>query len=158
MKKRPKILVDADACPVKDEIAQTASAYGVEVWMVASYDHRIAPRQGVTVFQVDRSDQSVDLYIANRLSAGDILVTQDFGLAAIGISKGAAVLSNRGQIYSERTIDFLLERRNEQARRRRGGGRTKGPRAMTKEDKTIFLQTLTKLLSEMAGDFHHMGE
>lgn len=142
------ILVDADACPVKAEIASAGRASGVPVWMVASYDHRLQPEAGVTVFQVDRSDQSVDLYIANRVQAGDVLVTQDFGLAAIGIGKRAIVLSNRGQIYTNGNIDFLLERRNEQMRKRRGGGRTKGPRAFTEEDRQHFLQTLTKVLSD----------
>jgi len=142
------IIVDADACPVKAEIARAGRAFGVPVWMVASYDHRLVPEEGVTVYQVDRSDQSVDLYIANRIRTGDILVTQDFGLAAIGIGKRAVALSNRGQIYSSRTIDFLLERRNEQARRRRGGGRSKGPKAFTEEDRQNFLQTLTKVLSD----------
>ncbi|WP_438433366.1 YaiI/YqxD family protein [Gorillibacterium sp. sgz500922] len=141
------IIVDADACPVKAEIASAGRAFGVPVWMVASYDHRLAPQDGVVLFQVDRSDQSVDLYIANRLRPGDVLVTQDFGLAAIGIGKRAVALSNRGQIYSDRTIDFLLERRNEQARKRRGGGRTKGPRPFTEEDREHFLQTLTKVLA-----------
>ncbi|WP_058301873.1 YaiI/YqxD family protein [Gorillibacterium timonense] len=142
------IIVDADACPVKSEIARTARKFDVPVWMVASFDHRLVPEDGVTVFQVDRSDQSVDLYIANRIQADDVLVTQDFGLAAIGIGKRAIALSNRGQIYSNRTIDFLLERRNEQMRKRRGGGRSKGPKAFTEEDRLTFLQTLTKVLSD----------
>lgn len=148
-REQPKILVDADACPVKPEIARTAYACGVEVWMVASYDHRIPPMEGVKVIQVDRSDQSVDLYIANRLSSGDILITQDFGLAAIGVAKQAVVLSNRGQIYHAGNIDFLLDRRHEQAKMRRGGKHTKGPRAFTSEDRQRFLQTLTKVLSEL---------
>ena len=149
----PKIVVDADACPLKDDIVAAAAEYAVEVWMVASYAHYLAPRKGVRIIQVDRSDQSVDLYIANQLVPADILVTQDFGLAAIGITRGATVLSNRGQIYTDRTIDYLLERRNEQSRIRRGGGRTKGPRAMTKEDRFFFQQTLTKVLSDIAGKF-----
>ncbi|MCL6457574.1 MAG: YaiI/YqxD family protein [Gorillibacterium sp.] len=142
------ILVDADACPVKTEIVMVALKFKVPVWMVASYDHRILPGEGFTVFQVDRSDQSVDLFIANRISKDDLLITQDFGLAAICIAKKAIVLSNRGQIYTDRTIDFLLDSRSEQARTRRGGGRTKGPRAFTALDRKIFQQTLTKVLSD----------
>ena len=143
-----KILVDADACPVKTEIVAVALQFGVPVWMVASYDHRIEPGVGFTVFQVDRSDQSVDLYIANRVSKGDVLITQDFGLAAICMAKKAIALSNRGQIYTDRTIDFLLDHRSESARIRRGGGRTKGPRPFTALDRKIFQQTLTKVLSD----------
>ncbi|WNQ13471.1 YaiI/YqxD family protein [Paenibacillus aurantius] len=141
-----KVIVDADACPVKPEIVRTASAFGIEVWMVASFDHRLAPAEGVKVIQVDRSDQSVDLYIANRIGKGDILVTQDFGLATIGLAKQAVVLSNRGQVYTDRTINFLLENRHEQAKKRRGGKHTKGPRPFTDEDRQRFQQTLTKVL------------
>ncbi|MFK7693433.1 YaiI/YqxD family protein [Paenibacillus sp. HJGM_3] len=142
----PRILVDADACPVKSEIVEAAKRHGAHVTMVASYDHRLEPAEGVTIVQVDRSDQSVDMYIANLLQPNDILVTQDFGLATIGLAKRARVLSNRGQLYSDRTIDFLLESRHESAKRRRGGKHSKGPKPLTDEDRQRFLQCLTKVL------------
>lgn len=142
-----QIIVDADACPVKREIVETAELYGAKVTMVASYDHRLASESdAVTVVQVDRSGQSADLYIANCISRGDIVVTQDFGLATIGLAKGAVALSNRGQIYTDETIDFLLDRRHSQAKRRRRGIYGKGPRPFTVEDRNAFLQTLTKVL------------
>lgn len=144
-----KLIVDADACPVKPEITDAAAQFGVPVVMVASYDHRLQAAEGVEIVQVDRSDQSVDLYIANRLKAGDILVTQDFGLATIGLAKRATVLSNRGQTYTDRTIDFLLENRHESARGRRRGKYGKGPKAFTDRDRQGFLQTLTKLLRRL---------
>ena len=146
-KRAASILVDADACPVKAEIIATAKRFGMEVLLVASFDHRMPPAEdGVAVKQVDRSDQSVDLYIANMLQSGDVLVTQDFGLATIGLAKGAIVLSNRGQEYRDETIGFLLERRHELAKQRRGGKYGKGPRAFSDEDRITFLQTLTKVL------------
>lgn len=141
-----RIVVDADACPVKTEIVAVAHRFAVEVLMVASFDHFIPSWEGVVVVQVDRSDQSVDLYIANRLARGDILVTQDFGLATIGLSKGAVVLSNRGQEYTDETIDYLLERRHYLAKQRRRGKYAKGPRPFTETDRNDFLQTLTKVL------------
>ncbi|CAG7606000.1 hypothetical protein PAESOLCIP111_00869 [Paenibacillus solanacearum] len=144
-----KIIVDADACPVKSEIIRAAAQFGVQVLMVASFDHRLQPAEGIQIVQVDRSDQSVDLYIANHIKAGDVLVTQDFGLAALALGKKAWAVSNRGQLYSDRTIDFLLERRHEQAKQRRGGKHSKGPRAMTDEDRVFFLQCLTKLLRSL---------
>ncbi|WP_248926648.1 YaiI/YqxD family protein [Paenibacillus hamazuiensis] len=145
----PKIIVDADACPVKAEIVQAAAMFHVRVMMVASFDHRLTVPEEVEVVQVDRSDQAVDLYISNRIAAGDILVTQDFGLAAIGLGKKATVLSPRGQIFSDRTIDFLLDRRHEQAKRRRAGKHSKGPKPFTSEDRERFLQSLTKVLSDL---------
>lgn len=144
-----KIIVDADACPVKAEIRNAASRFNVQVVMVASFDHRLQPEDGVEIVQVDRSDQSVDLYIVNRIQAGDVLVTQDFGLAALALGKKAFALSNRGQLFNDRTMDFLLERRHEQAKLRRGGKHTKGPRAFTNQDRDEFLQSLTKLLSRL---------
>lgn len=142
-----KIVVDADACPVKPEIARAAASFQVQALMVASHDHRLEPAPFVQVVQVDRSDQSVDLYIANHIAPRDILVTQDFGLAVIGLAKRAVVLSNRGQQYTDETIDFLLETRHAHAKKRRAGGRVKGPRAFTNDDREHFLQSLTKVLS-----------
>ncbi|GKU79703.1 UPF0178 protein [Paenibacillus sp. L3-i20] len=114
--------------------------------MVASHDHRMSPQDGVQIVQVDRSSQSVDLYIVNHISKGDIVVTQDFGLACISLGKGAIVLSPRGEQYTDENIDYLMERRHESARIRRNGGRTKGPRAMTTSDRITFQQKLTKVL------------
>lgn len=145
----PKIIVDADACPVKAEIVEAARQFGVPVMMVASFDHRLQEQPGVTVVQVDRSDQSVDLYIANHIARQDILVTQDFGLATIGLAKRAVVLSNRGQMYTDQTIDFLLDKRHSQAKQRRRGHYGKGPKPFTEEDRRKFLHSLTKVLSAL---------
>lgn len=141
-----KIIVDADSCPVKQEVIEKARIFNAEVLMVASYDHFLQEIEGVQTIQVDRSDQSVDLYIANHIKANHILITQDFGLATIGLAKKAIVLSNRGQIYTEDTIDFLLESRHEHAKKRRSGRHSKGPRPFTYADRHKFLQTLTKVL------------
>jgi len=145
----PRIVVDADACPVKREIVETARSFGIGVLMVASYDHRLEPEPGVEVKQVDRSSQSVDLYISNEVRPGDIVVTQDFGLATVALARRAVVLSNRGERYTDDTIDFLMERRHQSAKARRGGLRTKGPKAMTGEDRERFQQKLTKVLANM---------
>jgi uncharacterized protein YaiI (UPF0178 family) len=144
-----RIIVDADACPVKNEIVKTARDYQVDVLMVASIAHRLTPMQGVQIVQVDRSDQSADMYIANQIKPGDVIVTQDFGLATIGLARKAEVLTCRGQIYTEQTIDFLLATRHESAKTRRSGGRTKGPKAFTDVDRQRFLQTLTKVLANL---------
>lgn len=152
--KQLTVLVDADACPVKQEVITVCREMGARAVLVASYDHILGEFGGdVEIVQVDRADQSVDLYIANRLGKGDVLITQDFGLAALGLSRGAAVLSNRGQEYRPETIDFLLERRHESARKRRGGARSKGPRAFSGEDRQSFLHALTKVLLRLQENF-----
>ena len=141
------VMVDADSCPVKREIEAAASEGGADVWMVASYAHRMEEKPGVKVVQVDSSSQSVDMYIANRSSPGVVVVTGDFGLACMAMGKGAVVLSPRGEQYTDGNIDYLMDRRHEGARRRRGGFRTKGPKALTEDDRIRFQQMLTKVLT-----------
>jgi uncharacterized protein len=140
------IVVDGDSCPVKEEIAATARTFAVPVLMVASFDHLIQESDGVSVARVDRSSQSADLFIANHIVSGDIVITQDYGLAALAIAKCCDVLSPRGEIYDAGNIDYLLERRHVQAKARRAGRHSKGPRPFTDEDRQHFQQKLTKLL------------
>ncbi|GGA20534.1 YaiI/YqxD family protein [Paenibacillus physcomitrellae] len=140
------IVVDGDSCPVKQEIAQTARAFSVPVLMVASFDHLLQESEGVRVARVDRSSQSADMFIANHIASGDIVITQDYGLAALAIAKCCDVLSPRGETYDAGNIDYLLERRHVQAKARRGGRHSKGPRPFTAEDRVRFQQKLTKLL------------
>ncbi|MCM3746353.1 YaiI/YqxD family protein [Paenibacillus pasadenensis] len=141
-----RIVVDADACPVKREIMDVAFPMSVPVLMVASYDHHLQPEPGMEIAHVDRSSQSADLYILNRVGRGDIVVTGDYGLAAVALAKGAQAIGFRGKVYRDETMDALMAQRHEHSVIRRSGGRTKGPKPMTAEDKTAFQQKLTKLL------------
>lgn len=146
---RNRVVVDGDACPVKAEIARTVRSCGATALMVSSYDHRLQAEPGVEVVSVDAGDQSTDLYVANALKPSDILVTGDYGLAALGLARGAAVLTPRGREITESGIDELLAQRHFSARQRRGGARTKGPPPFTEEDRTRFQQKLTFLLRGM---------
>ncbi|MFD2672366.1 YaiI/YqxD family protein [Marinicrinis sediminis] len=152
MNAAPCIYVDADACPVKKEIIAVAEKCQVEVFMIASYDHHLEKPAGSSLIhtvQLDRGFQSVDMYIANHTSPGDVVITQDLGLAALILGKKATALSNRGETYTPDQIDFLLAVRHTHAKKRRAGGRTKGPKAMTEADRQRFLQSLTKILVEL---------
>ena len=140
------IVVDGDACPVKKEIAEVGRAFGVPVLMVSSYDHALKAEEGVTVVQVDREDQSADLYIANHISAGDVVLTGDYGLAALALGKRCSVLSFRGQEYVDSKMDFMLEGRHARAVERRRGHYSKGPKPITAEEKMYFQHKMTKLL------------
>lgn len=143
------IVVDGDACPVKREIGETARAFRIPVLMVSSYDHFIEAEEGVQTIQVDRSDQSADLYIANHIQAYDVVATQDYGLAALALAKGCHAISFRGQSYTRENIEFMLDRRHHQAKARRRGSYGKGPKPMTQADKLLFQQKLTKLLRRL---------
>ncbi|GIO47818.1 YaiI/YqxD family protein [Paenibacillus azoreducens] len=144
-----RIVVDGDACPVKHEIGEVARTFHIPVLMVSSYDHFIQGEEGVETVQVDRSDQSADLYIANHIRYGDVVVTQDYGLAALALSKGCHVISFRGGTYTGENIEFMLDRRHHQAKARRRGSYGKGPKPMTQADKIYFQQKLTKLLHKL---------
>lgn len=140
------IVVDGDACPVKKETVAVARMFNIPVVMVSSYNHVLKAEEGVTVVQVDNGDQSADIYIANHISPGDIVLTQDYGLAALALGKRCKVLSFRGHTYEDATMDFMLESRHAKAVERRRGHYSKGPKAITVEEKTFFQHKLTKLL------------
>lgn len=144
-----RIVVDGDACPVKREIAETAPHFDMHVLMVSSFDHRLEAAEGVTVIQVDRSDQSADLYIANHIRAHDVVVTQDYGLAALALAKHCSVITFRGKIIYNQDIDFLLDSRHTHAKERKRGHYGKGPKPMTDEDRRAFQHKLTKLLKDL---------
>lgn len=144
-----RVVVDADACPVKPEIAACVRAAGTRALLVSSHAHVLRAEEGVDVVTVDASDQSADLYIANALKSSDILVTGDYGLAALGLARGAAVLTPRGKLIGEDDIDGLLAQRHFSAKQRRGGMRTRGPKPFTDEDRDRFQQKLTMLLRKL---------
>nr|WP_018886741.1 YaiI/YqxD family protein [Paenibacillus massiliensis] len=146
MNHNTRIVVDGDACPVKAEIISTARHYNIEVIMVSSYDHVLQGGVGVSIVTVDRSDQSADLYIANHIHEGDMVITNDYGLAALALAKRCYALSFRGTSYENETIEFMLDRRHTSAKERKQGRFGKGPRPFTVEDRKAFQHKLTKLL------------
>lgn len=142
-----KIIIDADATPKKvmEICRQAAAKFSVPLVTVASFNHRIESEHHITV---GNAPQEADVQIINLAGKGDIVVTQDWGLAAILLGKGAAVLSPAGRIYRQETIEFLLEERELKARYRRSGGRTRGPRKRTSADDANFEKNLYRLLEE----------
>ncbi|GIO40553.1 MULTISPECIES: YaiI/YqxD family protein [Paenibacillus] len=144
-----RIVVDGDSCPVKAEIIEIASQFGISVLMVSSFDHVLKEASGVEVVQVDRSQQSADLYIVNHIRRGDVVVTQDYGLAALVLAKACQALSPRGDIFHPGNIDYLLERRHAQAKARRSGKHSRGPRPFSEEDRQHFRSSLINLLRDL---------
>lgn len=146
-----KIIVDADACPVMDEVVEVASEFNVPVWFVADYSHYLGFESPlVEVKLVDKARDSVDLYIINNADAGDIVVTQDIGLAGILTGKRVYVLSPTGRIFSPKKIETLLERRHLHRKLRQAGVRLKGgTSSFSKEDRSRFTKALTSLLRRL---------
>ena len=101
-----KIIVDADACPVKEIIISCAKKHALEVVMVCDVAHMLFYNEDfITVITVDQGADSADLAIANRTQADDICITQDYGLASLILAKKATVLHPNGFVYSQETID-----------------------------------------------------
>jgi len=143
-----KIVVDADACPkaVLEICLRLGKAHGVEVWTVASFNHRI---EGEHHLVVGDAPQEADMKVLNISRAGDVAVTQDWGLAAMLLGRGVRCLSPSGQVYSDEKMDFLLEERSMKAKFRKAGGRTRGPAARTNEDDQRFEKALLRLLARL---------
>lgn len=142
-----KLLLDADACPrsVLKICQEIGEQYHIEVWTVASFNHNISSEHHVVV---GNAPQEADVKLMNLAQRGDIVITQDWGLAAMLLGKGAYVLSPHGREYNQLQMDFLLEEREAKARFRRGGGHTPGPKKRSHSDdeqfKAKLLQVITK--------------
>ncbi|MCL2874164.1 MAG: YaiI/YqxD family protein [Defluviitaleaceae bacterium] len=140
-----QILVDADACPVKEIIIRLAKQRKIPVTMLIDTSHRL--NDGYSkVITVDKQADSVDFALMGLLSRDDIVVTQDFGLAAMVLGKGARVVNQNGLVYTNDNIDKLLMERHIGAKVRRGGGKAKGPSKRTKEDNERFEAVFSKML------------
>lgn len=139
-----KLVIDADGCPVVALAVKTAEKYGVRCVLVCDTAHTFSnvPAEIITVSQ---GADSADFRIVNLLDAGDIVVTQDYGLAAMCLAKKATALNQNGLIYSEKNMDELLLSRHIHKKVRRAGGRMKGPKKRTKQQDEAFEKALTAL-------------
>jgi uncharacterized protein YaiI (UPF0178 family) len=138
--------VDADACPRNclQIIQKLADTYDYQVVTVASFNHLI--NNPIHLVVGDES-QAADITVVNRTQPGDIVVTQDWGLAAMVLAKRAQALSPQGRIFEPDQMNSLLEERHLLAEYRRSGGRTKGPARRTRDDDQRFTESFRKVLS-----------
>ena len=138
-----KLLIDADACPktALHICMELGRKYDIPVWTVASFNHNIISDHHVVV---GSASQEADIKLINLTQSGDIIVTQDWGLASMILGKKASCISPAGKEYRVDTIEFLMEERELKAKFRRGGGRTKGPSKRTKQDDERFKAELER--------------
>ncbi len=106
-----KIYVDADGCPVVDIAINLAKEYKLEIIVVKNYAH-VLNDDYATIVTVDISRDSADYYIVNHLQKGDIVISQDYGFAAMALSKGAICITQNGLIISSDNIDGMLNSRH----------------------------------------------
>ncbi len=145
------VFIDADACPVTKETISIARANNAGVVLVANSSYnfeRYTRRSGVEGVSVSVGADSADFAIIERLSPGDIVVTQDIGLAAMVLGRDAKAIGVRGRIYLKATIDIEMEVRHAEEVLRRSGGRTGGPAPFDEDDRERFSDNLKRLLTE----------
>lgn len=106
-----KIYVDADGCPVVDIAIKLAKEYKLEIVVVKNYAH-ILNDDYATIVTVDISRDSADYYIVNKVQKGDIVISQDYGFAAMALSKGAICITQNGLVISSENIDGMLNSRH----------------------------------------------
>lgn len=136
-----KIIIDADACPVVDITVKVAKEHKSECIIVCDNTHTIE-RDGATTIVVDKGADSADCRIANITEKGDVVVTQDYGLAALVLGKGGKALNQNGLIYTDGNIENLLFTRHIGKKERMAGNRTKGPKKRTSQNDADFLKAL----------------
>lgn len=151
------IYIDADACPVKQEVYKTARRYKLDVFIVSNSP--IHTPYGEMKFQgvvVGKDDDAADDWIADHIQAGDICITADIPLASRCLKQGAQALGPRGVPFTENSIGDALATRSLMSTLRETGLVTGGPPPMAKKDRSKFLnsldQIIQKILREHPGD------
>jgi uncharacterized protein YaiI (UPF0178 family) len=137
-----RIFVDADACPVKQEIYRVAARYGLDVILVANAWMRVPDDSRIKLELVDGGFDAADDWIASRIGSDDLLVTADIPLAGRSFRTGATVLSPTVRAFTSDNIGDILATRDLMSGLRSGGAVTGGPPPLQKRDRSRFLQSL----------------
>lgn len=140
-----KVLIDADACPVVDIAVGLCKKKAIECLLLCDTAHEMQ-REGAQTLLFDKGADSVDFALVNRVVSGDIVITQDYGLASMCLAKGARVLHQDGWEYTQYNIEALLFQRHASREYRAAGGRTKGPAKRKNTQNQAFSDALQKLL------------
>ena len=140
-----KILIDGDGCPVIDIAISVAKKFNIEVVIMCDTSH-IFNKEGAKTMVFSKGADSVDFALINYLEKEDVVITQDYGLAAMAMNKASYVINQNGMIYNDENIDRLLYSRHIYKKKKKSGGKTKGPKKRTKEDDINFEKTLNEIL------------
>lgn len=140
-----RILIDADGCPVVDISIRTAKKFNIECIIICDTSHEF-DRHGARTVTVSKGADSVDFALVNLLKKEDIVVTQDYGLAAMCLARGAVPIHQDGMIYDDSNIEGLLNQRHMAKKLRNAGGRLRGTPKRRQEQDDAFEAALTGLL------------
>jgi len=148
-----QILVDADACPVVGQIEKLAKEYGIPVTLLADTNHVLRSDYS-TVKSIDAGADAVDVALMNLCRPGDIVVTQDYGVAAMALGRKAYAIHQSGMEYTDENIDRLLMERHiaKTARRAARRNHLKGPKPRSPEDNLRFAEAFERLILRVKMD------
>lgn len=140
-----KILIDADGCPVVKQATQIAKENNIEVVIFCDTSH-IINSDYAQIITVSKGADSVDFALVNEVKSGDIVVTQDYGLAAMVLSKGGKAITQNGMIISDSNLGLLLTSRYESKKARMSGAHLKGPKKRTAQNDEEFIKSFKSLI------------
>ena len=151
----PHILVDADACPVVRIVEEVARRFACPVTLLCDTNH-ILQSDYSQVRIIGAGADAVDFALFNLCQSGDVVVTQDYGVAAMALGKGAYAIHQSGRLYTDENIDqLLMERHLAKKARQSSKHHLKGPRKRTREDDERFENAFTQLLQSIQGGNPH---
>lgn len=142
-----KIYIDADACPVVDEVAYIGAKNNLEVIIVCD-DCHVVEREGFKTIVVEKGFDSADYKILSLVEPGDLVVTNDYGLSALVLSKQCTVIDFDGKEVNNLIIDSMLESRAFSAKMRKSKVRLKGPSKRNKDQNDVFMSKLSLLIDK----------
>ena len=147
-----RVLIDADGCPVINESIKISKEFHIECIILCDTSHYFE-RDGATTITVSKGADSADFALVNMVHKGDIVITQDYGLAAMCMAKSAIPISQNGMVYHNGSIDALLLQRHTAKKIRIAGGRLKGSPKRTNEQNEIFEIKLRELVVKLMNEF-----
>ncbi|WP_434797518.1 YaiI/YqxD family protein [Terrisporobacter vanillatitrophus] len=139
-----KILIDGDGCPVIDLTIKVSKQFNIDVIIMCDTSH-VFNKEGAKTMVFSKGADSVDFALINYVQKEDIVITQDYGLAAMAINKASYVINQNGLIYNNDNMDRLLYSRHISKKIRKSGGRVKGPKKRSSEDNINFEKTLVEV-------------
>ena len=144
-----RIYIDADACPVTHIAEEIARRHGIPVTILCDTNH-VMYSDYSTVKLIGAGADAVDLALINLCKAGDIVITQDYGVAALALGKGALAVHQSGKCFTDDNIGgLLMDRHLAKKARRSGKHHLKGPAKRTEEDDRRFAESFEKLIAEL---------
>lgn len=142
------IFIDGDGCPVIEITINIAKKYNIDVIIVSDTSH-IYNYEDVKILIVSKGADNADFLIVNKAVKDDIVITQDYGLAAMCLSKNIVAVNQNGFIYNNRNIDMMLLNRHISKKIRKSGGKTSNIKKRTSADNEKFKLCLIKLIENM---------